>query len=289
MRKLIISEEEKKQIKSMYGLLIYESTETPITLPHTITIPTWTSSDEDSAHKLEDSQITEHVTPILQQIYDSGKNPKFTNGTMEIIKNGNQFSTNVTLTINESDDGLAYMGLTTRGSIGDDYLNRAWGQITGAGDKNGRSLEWKIKNILSGDNMDTFSHVIDDDIELSQYFVQFTKKEFPPHKKSSQTIINQTSEKKEISIGTDPVKLRDELKTFSKNQPLYDVNINITNQIEITYQTSGSQRIYLSYIYSPDGKLQDVLDKVEMSNVVINKRLLDLDEGIFQGYVVELT
>ena len=97
-------------------------------------------------------------------------------------KNGEQYTTIYRATVTKSNDGKAWMGFTSRGSIGNDYIKRADGQIDGTENKDGKSLEQKLKGIGAGE-IETIKIYEDAGVSVKQYFVQFTKPEqFPPHK-----------------------------------------------------------------------------------------------------------
>jgi hypothetical protein len=73
------------------------------------------------------------------------------------------------------------MGFTSRGSFGTDYIKRADGQMDGSENKDGKSLETKLKSIGAGD-IETISIYEDSNVPVKQYFVQFTKPEKYPAK-----------------------------------------------------------------------------------------------------------
>ena len=111
-----------------------------------------------------------------------GINPKITDLSASITKNGEQYTTIYRATVTKSNDGKAWMGFTSRGSIGNDYIKRADGQIDGTENKDGKSLEQKLKGIGAGE-IETIKIYEDAGVSVKQYFVQFTKPEqFPPHK-----------------------------------------------------------------------------------------------------------
>ena len=79
-------------------------------------------------------------------------------------------------------DGKAWMGFTSRGSFGGDYIRRADGQISGSENKDGKSLEEKLKGIGAGD-IELITTYEDSTVPVKQIFFQFTKpQQFPPHK-----------------------------------------------------------------------------------------------------------
>ena len=67
---------------------------------------------------------------------------------LKVVRNGNTYTTTSSLTINKSDDGKAWTGFASRGAIGgDNYVNRADGQISGKENKDGRSLKERLEGI----------------------------------------------------------------------------------------------------------------------------------------------
>ena len=73
------------------------------------------------------------------------------------------------------------MGFTSRGSFGSDYIKRADGQIDGSENKDGRSLEEKLKSIGAGD-IELIKTYLDSKVPVKQMFYQFTKPEKYPAK-----------------------------------------------------------------------------------------------------------
>lgn len=138
------------------------------------------SFDGDTAHNFKN--LEDKLGPILQEFYKDGINPKIESVTAKITKNGDKFLTEYRATVRNSKDGKAWMGFTSRGSFGNGYMERADGQISGTNNKDGKSLEEKLKGIGAGE-IETISVYEDSTVPVKQYFVQFTKPtEFPPHK-----------------------------------------------------------------------------------------------------------
>lgn len=161
-----------------------------------MTIPpisgTFSSNNGDTAHNFKNLEIkltgekdkdgNIKTKGALQELYDKGINPKILDLSAKIVRKGNQFTTTYKATVGPSDDGKAWMGFTARGSFGNDYIARADGQIDGTENKDGKTLEDKLKTIGAGE-VEKITVYEDKTVPVKQYFVQFTKpKEFPPHK-----------------------------------------------------------------------------------------------------------
>jgi hypothetical protein len=176
MKKFIITEEEKKSIRGLYGLI----NEQTITLPLPIS-DTFSSTGGDAAHRL--TVFEKKVDDALEQIYNQGINPKMYDLSFNVVRNGNTFTTTVSLVINKSDDGKAWTGFSTRGSYGDRYVSRADGQIDGRENKDGMPLEEKLKSKADAVEIIPISNspITISNADIKQYFFQFTKRQKPSH------------------------------------------------------------------------------------------------------------
>jgi hypothetical protein len=138
------------------------------------------TADGDSAHNFK--ELETKIGAALSEMYKAGTNPKIKSVTAKIINNKGIFSTSYSAEIGPSDDGKAWMGFTARGSFGTDYKKRADGQISGSENRDGRSLEEKLKGIGAGEVAVIGQPYVDTTTQVKEYFVQFTKpKDFPPH------------------------------------------------------------------------------------------------------------
>ena len=218
-------QEEITRILEVMGVLSEQS----ISLPKIIS-GSFTSYDADSAHKF--NNLEKELEVVLKDAYNSGYNPKITNISVSIKKNNNTFITTYKLTVDNSNDGLAWMGFTTRGSIGSDYENRADGQINGQGDKNGKSLVEKLKSIGAGEiEYIAGTPIIDRTVPFKQYFVQFTKpNQYPPHttnqNKPQQNNL-QTNQVKNIT-SNDLNSFLTNIKTESQNTSIDPNSVSLT-------------------------------------------------------------
>jgi hypothetical protein len=142
----------------------------------------FTSTDGDSAHNFKVMETK--LDNLLVEMYNSGINPKITAIDAKITVEGEQsktFTTKYSATVSNSPDGKAWMGFTSRGSFGSDYIKRADGQIDGSENKDGRSLEEKLKSIGAGD-IELIKTYLDSKVPVKQMFYQFTKPEKYPAK-----------------------------------------------------------------------------------------------------------
>jgi len=170
--------EEILRVKSVMGLL----NEQTITLPLQISDTFETKNgDLDAVHNLKGLETK--IDRALEQIYNQGINPKMYDVKLKVVRNGNTYTTTSSLTIDKSDDGKAWTGFASRGSIGDDYVDRADGQIDGTGNNDGRSLEEKLKSGADAVEIIPISNspITINAVQLKQYFVQFTKSLKPSH------------------------------------------------------------------------------------------------------------
>jgi hypothetical protein len=129
MAKLFITESEKNDIRRMYELINEEG----ITLPVTVK-GSYTASNCDELHAFQstDGKVIGNMNVIvgdkLQQIYDSGINPKVTNVKVEV----KEMTVTWTVTIDKSNDGKAWVGFTSRGAgCNNDIIERAESSSSG--------------------------------------------------------------------------------------------------------------------------------------------------------------
>ena len=250
MGKFIITEEDRKSIRSLYGL-----NEQTITLPHPVS-DTFSSYDEDSAHRL--TGLEKKIDIALEQIYNQGINPKMYDVKLKVVRNGNTYTTTSSLTINKSDDGKAWTGFASRGAIGgDNYVNRADGQISGKENKDGRSLKERLEGIGAIEIIPILNSPITiDDVQLKQYFVQFTKKQKPSHTSSKPTPQpSQQNTPETITIeGTTLNQFRDNVKSKTGDISIDESSVNFTytnNVFKVSYSTGETKIAGMTLVVDP--------------------------------------
>ena len=182
MGKFIITEEDRKLIRGLYGL-----NEQTITLPLPIS-DTFDSNDGDSAHRL--TVFENKVDNAIEQIYNQGINPKMYDLSFNVVRNGNTFTTTSSLIIDKSDDGKAWTGFASRGSYGPGYEKRADDQISGSGNTDNKSLKQRLEEIGAVEIIPISNSPItinNNNVQIKQYFVQFTKSFKPSYTSSKST------------------------------------------------------------------------------------------------------
>jgi hypothetical protein len=260
MGKFILTEEEKKSIRSLYGL-----NEQTITLPIPISDTFETKNgDLDAVHNLKG--LERKIDRALEQIYNQGINPKMYDVKLKVVRNGNTYTTTSSLTIDKSDDGKAWTGFASRGSIGYGYVNRADGQIDGSGNADGRSLEEKLK---SGADAVEFlpisnSPITISNVELKQYFVQFTKSLKPSHTSSkstsqpktqpSQPKTQQNAPETESIDGNSLIEFRKNLKSKTADILIDESSVKFSysnNMFKVSYSTGETEISGMTLVFDP--------------------------------------
>ena len=120
--------------------------------------------------------MTSKIDENLKQLYNAGINPDVTNITIKV--DSKNLFVQWSATLDESRDGKAYMGVTTRGSAGGGADKRAQGQVqqlmTNIEKKGGRN----VKMVLDFVNKSG--------IYIRQFFYAYTLPEkYPPHPSGS--------------------------------------------------------------------------------------------------------
>jgi hypothetical protein len=260
MGKFIITEEDRKSIRSLYGL-----NEQTITLPIPISDTFETKNgDLDAVHNLKG--LERKIDRALEQIYYQGINPKMYDVKLKVVRNGNTYTTTSSLTIDKSDDGKAWTGFASRGSIGYGYVNRADGQIDGSGNADGRSLEEKLK---SGADAVEFlpisnSPITISNVELKQYFVQFTKSLKPSHTSSkstpqpktqpSQPKTQQNAPETESIDGNSLIEFRKNLKSKTADILIDESSVKFSysnNMFKVSYSTGETEIGGMTLVFDP--------------------------------------
>jgi hypothetical protein len=112
--------EEVSRIKSMMGVLTEDEVTFPIIKSGSYTAPL---GNCDKLHAFNDTKsgpvgkMNDIVNPILLDVYKKGFNPDITDIEVEITR-GSEYKVNWSVTINESTDGNAWVGLYSRGHGG---------------------------------------------------------------------------------------------------------------------------------------------------------------------------
>ena len=160
------------------------------------------STTGDAAHNF--NEFESKIDAALSEFYGRGINPKIQSIEVTISKiNDNSFKTNYSADIGESNDGKAWMGFTSRGSYGDRYVERADGQIDGSENKDGRTLDEKLKSFGAVDIEKIYTYR-NADVPVLQYFYQFTKEDKKPHPTNNQAPIQSVRDTSQVVNSTTP-------------------------------------------------------------------------------------
>lgn len=155
----------------------------------------YVTNDCDSAHSFgrqlgqtSGKSLTAKVGEIMDTIYNAGFNPKVTSMEVEIRKAGSQYTTEYTVVLDKTSEGVAYTGFDTRGSCGSGYVSRADGQVlTGTENTNTQSPCYQkpapkclVDEGIAVDG--TFNYPLifqSDSLQFKQFFYQFAKPSKP--------------------------------------------------------------------------------------------------------------
>jgi len=275
--------------------------EQTITLPQTVS-DTFTSYDGDSAHRL--TGLEKKIDIALEKIYNQGINPKMYDVKLQVVRNGNTFTTSSSLIIDKSDDGKAWTGFATRGSIGYDYVKRADGQIDGSANADGRSLKEKLESGADAVEIIPISNspITINNVQLKQYFVQFTKSSKPSHASSKPTS-EEVMKKFVVSskdLNTLNVDFKNQVANYikSKGDINYDVDyfdlssedgLTSIAKLDIIPNENGYNRF--SILFNPKGKPQESLNNALSKNPgskLIKDGTITIDNKEYEYHLIGL-
>jgi len=190
--------EEISRIKSIMGLIKEQKISLPIKIG-----TTWSAGkkDADLLHSFErrrsdkkGAHIGTQIEEKLKEVYEAGINPDVVEIT--IVVDSKAYTVTWTATIDESKDGKAYMGVSTRGSAGGGSDERALSQVG------------PLKRQLTSKGAEDITQILDFDnptgVPIRQYFFKYTMpRKYPPHPSGSSNY-NRTEKPKEIGSTYNP-------------------------------------------------------------------------------------
>jgi len=264
------------------------------------------STRKENGVSTEVGGMNTKVGDELKRIYNLGYNPEVTQVDVEV---DDQVVT-WTAYINESKDGKAWIGITSRGAgCNDDIEKRATSSAVGNDVGTLRKMiikgGYNIDNEFDLDVINEYTYSDDDD-GFKQVFYRYTRPtDYPPHSTSTVTKNEKTIEKNSDKTNTithndDPLELRGGEDTYTDGLKdigiIYNPEITTTSSgVTVSYDTSGDKKKLISYIFSPickEGETEDcgdediLLTKVKNSNSVSQEIPYDIDN--FKGYIVVL-
>jgi hypothetical protein len=270
MKRFVITEEERKHIKSLYeqsNVVVSISGEQPYPngtdwdLVHGILGSKRIDDDLESRVGAKLKEGDYRVTDVKISSYVKGD---------KVITNGS-----VTLVPDNQNPDIAF---TTRGSIGGDYLQRHDGQVGGLSDRlsayyKGASRQFgPFEVTVQGTN-----------VKYKQSFFAISKNPKSVNG-GNQTTPNQKN-KKEILHNGNPTQFSTDLKNLGL---IYNPEIKFRpGGVIVSYDAKGEKPTSLSFIYSNAGEKQKVLDKVKQSNTILNTADYKINE--FDGYIITIS
>jgi len=163
-----------KPIKSF--LLKEQKISLPIILKDSYTAP---KGDADALHSFErrksdkfGGRMTTKIDEKLKEVYDAGINPDVVD--IQITVDSKNYKVDWQATIDESKDGKAYMGVSTRGSAGGTADQRALSQV--------EPLKRKLEKGGAQDITQVLDFKNSKGVYIRQYFFKYTlPNKYPPH------------------------------------------------------------------------------------------------------------
>jgi len=144
------------------------------------------------------------INQALQELWNDGINPDITN--LKIQVDSKTYTVKWSATIDESEDGNAYVGVSSVGSAGGGADSRAQGQIEGMKRWEPGAKDYTL--VLDFKNPSG--------IYIRQFFFKFTKpKEYPPHDGGS--FIKKKIKKNDDIVTNDDNKIKSSIDSFFKS------------------------------------------------------------------------
>ena len=261
----------------MYGLI----KEQGVTLPTTVT-DSYTATDCDELHAFQGTggkvigNMNVTVGNKLLEIYNSGVNPKVTGVKVEV----QGMTVTWTVTIDKSNDGMAWVGFTSRGAgCNNDVKDRAESAAAG---NDMQTAKTRIESTYGEQGIEI--EMINDYFynggknSFRQVFYRYTKpKSNPPkggqqQKAQTQPTNTQTTNNEQVSIkGSSLDDLRTKVKSQTQGLSIDTESANLdVNNLTVTFKKGDEPIHNLSVIWSNVSRdeLNLVYQKVSKSNKV---------------------
>ena len=262
-------QEQINRMKSMMGLIVEANNRLPYTF-----VGGHTGKDCDSLHGFQLEKNDANMMVIVKNELEKFKGQGV--WVSDVSVQVNDMDVTWKVTIDRSSDGEFWNGFTSRGAGCNSNIQTRWNS-----DKVGNgpeSIKNKIKEVVCDQIKDfellkkiEFTNLGDN--SFIQGFYRY-KCGYEPQKNDNKEIEgkSQNLNKKTVDIvhNDNAEKLRSELKNlkFIYNPKIYGTPEKVT----VKYDTTGSEPVSLSYIYSnEEGGLEDVLKTVEKGNIINSK------------------
>lgn len=174
-KKVMLSKPIDSYLPKRKNLVKEQKISLPIVVKDSYTAP---KGDADALHSFErrksdkfGGRMTSKIEEKLKEVYAAGINPDVVD--IKITVDSKNYKVDWQATIDESRDGKAYVGLSTRGSAGNDADRRALNQVD------------PLKKELTKDGAEDITEVLDfvnsQGVYIRQYFFKYTiPSKYPP-------------------------------------------------------------------------------------------------------------
>jgi hypothetical protein len=201
MARLIITESEKNNIHKMYGLIM-EQGKTIVSIEKKIPITSGKdengdivdTTDWDGVHAIFSSKRKEYSDNLVSRVEPYLQTEKFrvTDVKISSEKNGKEITTKGSVTLTPISQGQKpHIVFTTRGSLGNDYVNRYDKQVNG--------LENRIKSTYGSTSVETFGPF---DVKIKNTKIKYKQIFYAADSNQPQSKTNQQQNKPKENIKT---------------------------------------------------------------------------------------
>ena len=260
MSKILLSEEILR-MKSMMGLLNEGSITLPMKISGSYYVPNNVPSRGDALHsfdrRLSDGfggymlrgnpqpEWSEYVkfdqgksiNQALKEVWKSGVNPDITN--LKVDVDSKNYTVRWEATIDESKDGRAWVGMSTKGSAGNNADERAFGQI--------EDLKKAAENSQDHTLVLDFNNT--SGLKIRQFFAKWTNpKDFPPHGGGPTTPLTNTGFPTSSNVQAQDVPEEKEFQTWEpgeyviKDDKVWDYRLTTDKQWEGKLKSGGDYK-----------------------------------------------
>ena len=287
MKKFIITESEKNDIRKMYGL-IKEQAENPVCngggCSGTYTGPEF-QGGSDVAHQYSNT-ITKAVANKLKELYKSGSYVKVDFSGVKLSTKG-MGTGNVVYTVT-----IPFIGVSDKCQAATGFAHvGGWGHTPELENRKNEILSYKpdgVNNVVVENQLD-ISPITRTKEGLQEYWIQWKHNDYQSECKGNQQQTQTTNSKPISIIGTDINDLRTKLKseTAGKSINIESVKIDISSKT-VTYSPGETKIQTMSLVFDPNQdtlntRMQSIKDKNPTLQVIEGG---GPDEGVYWNLII---